>query len=103
MKHAREDFTEILLDVFASGECSKQGKLEIAESLGDYLGPFPLCDRLLYVAADVLNLTFAQVVKFKPKQLIGLMVNESENPTIRHALFLQAKVVDKFFANLIQI
>ena len=102
MNDYRVKYVRLLCQVWNNNDLTPAGKREIRETLATHLGCLTICPRLAYVVAKLIGAPVENVSKMEPGKVVALAVEACHDATVRHALQIQAAVVDAHFHQLIK-
>ena len=103
IQHARRDYANLLLDIYNGGKVARQAREQIVESLKRNLSGLGTCERLSYCVAKAYEHDLAKVRKMPEPEVVGLAVKGSDDKNLRHALLVQASVIDAHYSQILNL
>jgi hypothetical protein len=103
IQHARHDFANLLLDIYNGGTVAREAREQIVESLKRNLSGLGACGRLSYCVAKAYEYDLAKVQAMPESEVVGMAVKGSDDKNLRHALLVQASVIDAHYSKILNL
>lgn len=103
IQHARRDYAALLLDIYNGGNATRQAREQIVENLQRNLSGLGACGRIVYCVSKSYEHDLAKVQAMPEPEIVGLAVRGSDDKNLRHALMVQASVIDAHYSNILNL
>tara|TARA_R110000751_G_scaffold113136_1_gene212274 strand:+ start:163 stop:480 length:318 start_codon:yes stop_codon:yes gene_type:complete len=103
IQHARRDYAELLLDIYNGGNATRQAREQIVENLQRNLSGLGACGRLTYCVSKAYEHDLEKVQAMPEPEVVGLAVKGSDDKNLRHALLVQASVIDTHYSQILNL
>ena len=103
IQHARRDFAETLLGIYWGGNATRQARGQIVDCLSKDLSGLGACGRLVYCVSKAYEHDLARVQAMPESDVVALAVKGSDDKNLRHALLVQASVIDAHYSKILNL
>ncbi len=103
IQHARRDYAALLLDIYNGGNATRQAREQIVENLQRNLSGLGACGRIVYCVSKSYEHDLAKVQAMPEPEIVGLAVRGSDDKNLRHALMVQASVIDAHYSKILNL